>query len=205
MTYFKYIFSDKKSMPYWIILFFIIFIYTFVSVIANYEIRKPDWLSIYDFLHPFLVIVVFLGFYSVGYANLKGQEMFLKKYSNLIDKKSIKETNIVLFRESYTVKPLRHNYNAKINPKPKKDIFTTFLIENNVGLLGHTYDFGVFKRHLKPIIISLDENKFIKQYESSKIPRVALINHLDNDIEITFEESVFGIRKIRLNNWKENN
>jgi len=166
----------------------------------NYETRKPNWIGPLDFLHPFLVIIVFLGFYSAGYLNLKRQEWFLKEYSNLVDSNSIKEIEVVLFQASYTMKPLRHNYDAKINPKPKKDNIKVFQFDNNIGILGQTYDFGVFKRHIKPIIISLNEN--VNQYEYAITPRISSINHLDNDIEIAFERSVFGINKIKLKDWK---
>jgi hypothetical protein len=203
MKYFKYIFSDRKTFVYWTMLFIILFIYSWISIVTNYETRKPDWIGPLDFIHPFLVITVFLGFYSAGYLNLKRQEWFLKKYSNLVDSNSIKEIEIILFQASYTLKPLRHNYDAKINPKPKTDKFKIFQVENNIGLLGQTYDFGVFKRHIKPIIISLNGNVNLRQFEFAITPRISSINHLENDIEITFESSVFGINKIKLNNWKQ--
>jgi len=203
MDYFKYIFSERKSLVYWIGLLIIILIYTLISVIANYKISQAEWINLSDFIFPTLVIVSFFGFYSQGFINKKRQELFMNKYSNLIVKNSVKTIDVIVYFESYSARPLRSNYEAKINPKPKKDSFTIFQLDNLIGLLGHTYDFGLIKRQIKPLLISLNKNNIAKQYKFVKIPKVSTIKHLDKDIEIIFTESVFGIKKIKLIDWKK--
>ena len=204
MKYLKYIFSDRKAFAFWFILFFGVFIHSWLSIILHYETRKPNWIGISDFMLCFIVIIVFICFYTGGYFNLKKHEKFLRKYSNLINTNSIHEIDVIVHRNKYTAKPLKSNRGIMIKPKPKNDRFKAFLFEDNIGILGQTFDLGVFRRHIKPIIISLNDYENNKRYRFAKTPKISSINHIDNDLEIIFKSSVYGIRKVLLKEWKNN-
>jgi hypothetical protein len=200
MNYIKYLFSDKKALPYWGFLYFCIFnIYT-IGIIVGIKSNQPFEMDPIGALINLFILFSFILYYTPGYINHLRQAKFIKKYSTLIENNSIKETDVEIFIASYHVTALRTSYYAKINPKSRHEIFTTFIIENKIGILGYGYDFGILRRDACPIVIDTDSNT--KKYSFAKTPRISSINWTGDDMEILFERPVFGLTKIKLIGWK---
>jgi hypothetical protein len=173
-----------------------------------FVIGISDWESVdpVEMIYPIFLLTFsslsFFGFYTIGYINLKKQEKFQKKYSKQIDDKSIKQKQVEIFGSSYTLTAIKTNIPATINPNSKLDIFTTCKLESKIGLLGRTYDFGFFKRELRPITIDTENYENPERFKYAVNPKISVINWIENDIEVVFQHSIFGIRKIKIINWK---
>jgi len=205
MNYLQYIFSDKKAHKFWAFFYVIIvipYLIGFVITLKRGQLSEVDPINYFYFI--FFVTAFFL-FYSVGYFHLKRQEKFLSKYSKLIDNTSELDKEVVVYRESYMLKGIRTNFEARIIPKPKRDTFKVCKMDNLIILIGNTYDWGFLRRDFSPIVVNINDYENLKKFSYAKNPRISSVNWIENDLEIVFERSVFGIRKIRLNNWKENN
>ncbi len=205
MNYFKYLFSDSKALIYWFVVFFFILIFTVISIFVNYGLRDPNSIIFSDFTNLIILVVCFIAFYSPGYLNIKRQEWFLNKYPHFTDKGSLQEMEVVLYLESYSVKPFRHNQDVEIKPTPVNDKFRVLIFRNIIGLFGQSYDLGVFKRPIKPILISLDTDVDVNNFRYAKVKKLANLKHIGSDLELTFESSIAGIKKIRIKNWKTKN
>jgi multisubunit Na+/H+ antiporter MnhB subunit len=81
MNYFKYIFSDKKGLLYWIFAMVFMIIYLSVSILANYQNRQPNWILLTDFTSLVIVALIFIGFYTISFINVKFQNKFFDTYS----------------------------------------------------------------------------------------------------------------------------
>jgi hypothetical protein len=69
--------------------------------------------------------------------------------------------------------------------------------------LGQTYEFGVFRCHIKPILVSLKGNDLVNKYKYAETPQVLNFKNKGNDLEIKFKSSISGINMIKLINWNE--
>ncbi len=81
--------------------------------------------------------------------------------------------------------------------------YTTFRLGNKIGLFGRTYDLGFFKRELRPILIDTANYDNSENFKYAVNPKISTINWTENDMEIVFKRSLFGIRKIILIDWKK--
>ena len=200
MNYFTYLFSDKKALKYWLLLLIIVITYAGIGILANYEGRNTNWISIiFNFV---FILFLFFGFYSTTYLNYLKRNRFLKFYSHLIDQNSFRKCEVLLFNSTYYVTAIKTNFAGKIKPKPKFETFETFRIDDKIGILGYTYDLGVFKRHIPPILVDIKNYENSTEYKYAKTPKISSINWNENDMEIIFERSVYGIDKIKLIGWK---
>lgn len=207
MNYFKYIFSDKRAFKFWIP-FYLLFVIPYVVVFIIGQSKDVyEIVPIGELIYPlFILLFSFLSFfifYTAGYLNLKRQKRFLKEYSMQIDNGSIQERDIEIFRSSYNVNGFKTNWQATIKPKSKLETFTVFELENKIGIFGRIYEFGLFRRELRPILIDVENYDNPVKYKFALNPKISTINWVDNDMEIIFERSSLGIRKVKLINWKK--
>ena len=206
MDYLNYIFSDKKAFKFWIPFYAFIFLYIGIFVVGYFKGEMTN-VDPFEIIYPIFFLsfsfISFFVFYTTGYINLNKQEKFLKEYSNQIDKDSIKKREVVIYRSSYTVPTDRMPGRATIKPKSKLDIFTVFEMENKIVLFGRTYDFGLLRRELCPIMIDIKNYENSEKYKYAVNPKISSINWVDNDMEIIFNRSLFGIRIIKLIDWKK--
>ena len=205
MNYFKYIFSDKKAFKFWILIYILIFIPVFLGMAMDFGVDgKLDEYQLTSLIIYFIFwSLAFILFYTIGYYNFKRQERFLKKYAKHIDSSYNLEREVEVFRNSYNVKGFRTNYEARIKPKSKRDIFKVGKIDHLIFMIGQTYDLGVFKREFCPIVVDINDYKNPKKYRYAINPKISTANWIDNDLEIIFKSSVYGIRKVKLFNWKK--
>ncbi len=201
MTYIKYIFSDKKASVYWISLLMILLIFHIINLIVNFDVFSK--FSIGDFvkLYKDVIIysIIYIGFYTSGYLNFRLQKQFEYYYNSKIDIKSLKEVEI--YQESFALKPLGSNHNAKINIKPRLDSFIIFKIDEILVVFGKTYDFGIFRRHIEPFQINLSNERIDKLKFVSK-PKISELEVIDNNLIIKFKEGYNSINKLIIKEFK---
>jgi hypothetical protein len=203
MNYFKYIFSDKKGLLYWIFAMVFILMYLSVSIFANYHDRQPKWIFLTVFSSLVIIALIFIVFYTISFINVKFQNKFLDTYLVNVIKKSVIEMEVVLYLNSITTTTFKTNFPVKITPKPKKEVFRVFLMDNCIGILGHSYELGIFRKHLRPIIIPIKNEKIENKYKFALTPSVGLIEENNNDLNIVFSKSVKGIIKLTLKDFKK--
>ena len=92
---------------------------------------------------------------------------------------------------------------ATINPVSKLDTFTVFKMKNIIGILGRTYDLGLLKRELCPILIDTENYENVRSFNHAVNPKISTINWVDKDLEIVFERAPFGLKKLKLIDWKK--
>ena len=121
------------------------------------------------------------------------QKRFIDIYKDKIRSKSI---NLVeIYQDSFTIKPFRQNYDAKINIKPRLDTYTVCCLGDNLVLLGQVYDFGIFRRHLRPIYLILKPAK-TETLKYVSAPKIHECKFNDNGLLIRFEKSIKGINML---------
>ena len=201
MSYIKYLFSDKKALPYWAVFYIPLFSIILIRIIVFIRSDQPFEFDPVSSLVMFFWTFSFILYYTSGYFNLKRQEKFLKKYLDVIEENSFRKSQVEISLASYSVTAFRTNYYATIKPKSKLENFTTLRIENKICIIGFSYEFGLLRKDIPPIIIDNDSNNQ-KKYSYAKMPKILSINWIENDMEITFERPVYWITKIKLIDWR---
>jgi hypothetical protein len=210
MNYFQYLFSDRKGRTYWIIYYSVLFLILFVNSLMYASqlkhIKNPIEsvnFSIFDLIFYFFIFFAFPLFYSFSFIKYSKQQRFLKKYSSLITDNSIRSVSVVINQGNYQMTALKSNRFVTINPAPKIDTFTIAEIEDNLVILGQCYTFGVFREHLRPLLINLGDKKKIVDYEFAKIANDYTISVKENDLEVDFKKPIFDIKKLKIKDWKQ--
>lgn len=201
MSYIKYLFSDKKALPYWAVLYIPLLSIIIIGIIVYIRSNQPFEYDPVGSLVMFFWTFSFILYYTPGYFNLKRQEKFLEKYANVIDENSIRKSQVQISLASYSVTALRTNYYATIKSKSRLENFTTLRIENKICIIGFSYEFGLLRKDIPPIIIDNDSNNQ-KKYSYAKMPKILSIDWIENDMEVIFERPVYWITKIKLIGWK---
>ena len=195
MTYFQYIFSDKKSRVYWIIILILI---TFLTILRGIILLNNN--SNFDFLDYFqlssyfiIFFIIYVGFYTSSYFVYKTQIKFTNHYKSRIENNSI--YGVLINQDKFTIKPLYQSYDVKISVPLRKDNYQICKISDSLIFLGQVYDFGVFMRHMRPLQIDLNTSTNEKLKFAIK-PFISDIKINNNDLEIKFKNSVNGINKL---------
>ena len=190
-------FSDKKANVFWVFILALIITLNVIGFLDNIGatlgfsnlLRIILWLGIY--------LMVYLGFYTSGFINLRLQAKFKEVYKNRFDKNTIETRQVEVFQDSFTIKPFRQNYDAKISIKPRLDKFEIVTIDNNLILLGQVYDFGIFRRHIRPILIAFDDKHNTKLKYTVK-PVIKDAGITEDGFRIRFKKSIYGIKKLMI-------
>ena len=197
MNFINYLYSDRKSGIYWISIFgFVLFLSVF-NFMMNGE--EKDAVLILFFVPILTLLVIYLGFY------LSGFRMFQKqmKYRRWIEEEMIAGSFITkkveVFLNSYSLKPPMQNYVAPINLKQKTVTFDVLETKDTILILGYVFDFGIFKRHITPLVISENKNKEFLKKGAVLIERFEMEKQ-NNQISIKFEKPYKGIKKIIIRN-----
>ncbi len=93
------------------------------------------------------------------------------------------------------------NYDTQISVKSRPDTFTIFRMRNYIGILGQTYDFGVFCWHLKPLLIAINPEIPIETYKYAWLIHAQSIQNVGNDLTIEFSPGIYGIHKLDIKDW----
>jgi len=212
MNYFRYLFSDKKARTFWIIYYTILLLIVGFALVINENSDKLDYQNdsnifslIFNILTTSIIVFAYPLYYSYSYFFFKIQQNFVKKYSNIMKDNSIRKVKVELLQRSYSINAAKTTYSAKINPKQIFDEFTIAELDNQLLILGQTYGLGIFRQHLRPIILSLDNSNISDKYRLAWIPKNYSIIEERNDLIINFSEKRFDIKVIKIRDWKKNN
>ncbi len=209
MNYFKYILSDKKGRPYWAFYYAALFMFSAIQLSVNW-----DQISFIDFeirfnllfvFYLFTLIIVLFAFplyYSYSFYNYKIQVRFLKRCYNILNENSIRKVTVETTQSSYEFAGFRTNWKARINPEPTIGTFTIVVIGSDLIVLGLRYGFGVFREHLRPILINLGGENGMVGYKYVKIAKEYNFRIVENDLEIHFEKPMFDITMLKIKDWK---
>lgn len=195
MTYFQYIFSDKKSRIYWIVIFILIAFLTAMRAIILFNSN-----SYFDFSHYvelslyfILFLFIYIGYYTSSYFEYKTHYTFKAYHKSKIDK--ITKCTVLINQDKFTIKPLYQSNDVKISVPLIQDSFQICKIDDSLIIFGQVYDFGTFKRHIKPLQIDLKHSTDSRLKHAFK-PYVSDIKISHNDLEIKFKNSINGINKL---------
>lgn len=194
MNYLNYISSDKNSKIYWISLFVFMSFLSLVNYIMN---GKEEDARPILFIVPLITLVtIFFGFYLTSFLKYQKQLKYRKWIEEKLNVGLFRTKNVELFLDSFSLKPPMQNYDAIVKIKTKSVSFEVLEIEDSFLILGYTFDFGIFKRHLKPLVIS-------KIYDKSLLRKGAILRSefelvkLSNQVKINLEKSFAGIRSLK--------
>lgn len=194
MNYLNYLSSDKKSKIYWISIFVFISILSLVNYIMN---GKEEDARPILFIVPLLtLVIIFFGFYLTSFLKYQKQLKYRKWIEEKLDVGLFLTKNVELFLDSFTVKPPMQNCDAIIKIKTKSVSFEVLEIEDSFLILGYTFDFGIFKRHLRPLVVSKISDKTLLK-EGAILRSEFEIVKLSNQVKINLEKSFAGIRSLK--------
>ena len=195
MTYFQYMFSDKKAAIYWLIILIAILIFPVVALSgmgsAIDELEVPDILRL--FMYLIIYVVIYIGFYTSGYIKYRLQKKFTD--NNNIHINHIFTVPVEIHQDKFTIKPYRMNYDVKIKVTSHLDYFSVCVIDKTLVLMGKVYDFGIFRRHMKPIQIDTGELATDRLQFVSK-PAIKELIPGDNVLIVKFAKSINSINKL---------
>lgn len=193
MNFINYLYSDRKSGIYWISIFgFVLFLSVF-NFIMNGE--EKDAVLILFFVPILTLLVIYLGFYLSGFRMFQKQRKYRRWIESEMRAGSFITKKVEVFLNSYSLKPPMQNYDAPINIKPKTVTFDVLETKDSILILGYVFDFGIFKRHITPLVISENKNKEFLKKGAVLIERFKMEKQ-NNQISIKFEKPYKGIKKM---------
>jgi hypothetical protein len=202
-NFIKYLFSDKDAKPYWIAYYTSIgLLYLFFFVSGRGE-RESVELSVFGIAINLLLLFVFFFYYSYSYYYYRLQGKFIKMYSENIDLNSLIEINVGIIPESYFITAPKSNFVGKINPKEKRTKVRICRIKNQFIILGHTYHFGVFKQHIRPLTFTVDKKELPEKLTYTKFIDNGTIEYKDNQLQIINNTPIYGVKGIIFKEWKD--
>ncbi len=170
-NYFKYLFSDKGAKVTWIFIFVVLLLVSSISLSIHFaKTRSIDFNmnTLINFWHLAVFVIIYFGFYTSSFVNYKKQVSYLKKIST----NEIEEVEVEVFQSSFIIKPTRQNFDAKINVTPKIEKFKLYIKSEYFLLFGVVREFGLFRMHMKPLLISTSNSKekiHTKKLNTSKL------------------------------------
>ncbi len=149
------------------------------------------------FIVPLLTfVIIFFGFYLTSFLKYQKQLKYRKWIEEKVNVGIFLTKNVELFLDSFTVKPPMQNYDAIIKIKTKSVSFEVLEIEDSFLILGYTFDFGIFKRHLRPLVVSTISDKTLLKEGAILRSEFEIVKH-SNQVKIILKKSFAGIRSLK--------
>lgn len=161
--------------------------------------EEKDAVLILFFVPVFMLLVIYLGFYLSGFRMFQKQLKYRRWIESEMRTGIFITKKVEVFLNSYSLKPPLQNFDAPINLKPKTVPFDVLETKDTILILGYVFDFGIFKRHITPLVISENKNKEFLKQGAFLIERFEMENQ-DNQISIKFEKPFKGIKKLVIRN-----
>jgi len=197
MNFINYLNSDRKSGLYWISIFGFVLFLSVINFVMNGE--EKDAVLISFFVPVLTLLVIYFGFYLTGFRMLQKQMKFRRWIEEEMRAGSFITKKVEVFLNSYSLKPPMQNYDAPINIKPRTETFDVLETKGNILILGYVFDFGIFKRHITPLVISENKNKEFLKKGAVLIVRFEM-ERQNNQVSIKFEKPYKGIKKMIIRN-----
>ncbi|HUW04688.1 MAG TPA: hypothetical protein VMW01_00365 [Williamwhitmania sp.] len=196
MSYLKFLFNDKKALAYWIAIVVATIVIAAISIMVNnHQIHNPEFADyLYLMRLPLAVVLIFVGYNSMGYATYCFQIKFKEFYHAKIE--SARRVEVELFFESvaFTVPAKGGRVNVPI--KSRVEPFEQLVIGKSIVLLGNTYDLGVFRIPLRPIQLSVDNDCTVERLKNTSSPKICEIQKGEDGLSVIFSKPFKGIVKM---------
>jgi len=196
MTYFKYLFSDKKALPYWLAMFILAILFSPVGLIQEIT-TGVSGIAIFlrILMYPAIEGILFIGFYSSGYLNYKKQQRFKQRVEGPLRLGIFSMASVEVFQDNFSITGIKTNYSASFEVKPWKAEFECLETNEAIIILPYVFDLGMFKRHIKPLVINkMEEN--CKAFRKAIYPEVMELTKKEGRTTALFYKSVETIKQI---------
>ncbi len=196
MSYLKFLFNDKKGLAYWIAILVATILIAGISIMANFqEIHNPEFLDyLYMMRLPLAVVLIFIGYNSMGYATYRSQIKFKEFYHAKIE--SQRRVEVELFFESVAYAVPAKGGRVNVPVKSRVEQFEQLVIGKSVILLGNTYDLGVFRIPLRPIQLTIDNDCTVERLKYTLSPQISEIQKGEDGLLVIFSKPFKGIVKM---------
>ena len=197
MNFINYLYSERKSGIYWITIFGFILCFSVINFMTN--VNEKDAVLILFFVPILTLLVIYFGFYLSGFLTFQKQMKYRRWVEEELRTGTFITKNVEIVLNSFSLKPPMQNYDAPINIKPKTVTFDVLETKDTILILGYVFDFGIFKRHITPLVISENKNKEFLKKGAVLIERFEMEKQ-NNQISIKFEKPYKGIKKMIIRN-----
>lgn len=140
-------------------------------------------------------MVIYFGFYLSSFRTLQKQLKYRRWVEEELRSGIFITKNVEIFQGSYSLKPPMQNYDAPINIKPRTETFDVLETKYTILILGYVFDFGIFKRHISPLVISKNKNMEFLKNGAVLIERFEM-ERQNNQVNIKFEKPYKGLKKM---------
>ena len=192
-SFFSFLFSDRRALPYWFGIFSIVCFFAWLS----FFVRNVSLL--YVFMQKGAFFLVYIGFYSSSYFNYRRyfvlQERLIKENASFKTGSCIAE----IHANDFSVKPMKKSFDVNVKIQPYT--VSCFFIQLNSGvfLFYYVLDIGVFKRYAKPMYISNTDNpSTIKEKIKSRVVSYKELQKDGERLIISFRNRSEEVNKIIL-------
>lgn len=200
MSYLKFLFNDKKASTYWIAILVATVVITGISIMANFqEIHNPEFADyLYMMRLPLAVVLIFVGYNSMGYATYRSQIKFKEFYHAKIE--SARRVEVELFFESVAYAVPARGGRVNVPVKSRVEQFEQLIIGKSIILLGNTYDLGVFRIPLRPIQLPDHVDSTVEKLNYTTAPKIKEIQKGEDGLLVIFSKPFRGIVKMVIAN-----
>lgn len=191
LSYFKFVFADKKAFPYWIVLFFIVWVYSWYSFIIQ---SYPLWLV---FLLKVTFVLLLFAFYFVSYFNYS--KFFLLR--NILLEKDIPflegKCKAEVFSKKINVNGFQNNFRSNIKLKSYKVDCLYLALDFGIVLTYYMRSYGTFVEYVKPIVIlNSSEHSDVFKFQKNVIIDINILSKRDKIELINNETNNENIEKV---------
>lgn len=196
MSYLKFLFNDKKGLAYWIAILVATMLIAGISIMANFQqIHNPEFSDyLYMMRLPLAVVLIFVGYNSMGYATYRFQMKFKEFYHAKIE--SARWVEVELFFESVAYAVPAKGGRVNVPVKSRVEQFEKLVIGKSIILLGNTYDLGVFRMPLRPIQLAIDNDCTVERLKYTLSPQISEIQRGEDGLLVIFNKPFKGIVKM---------
>jgi|GEM_PF-1663932 Predicted membrane protein len=196
MSYLKFLFNDKKGLAYWIAILVATILIAGISIMANFqEIHNPEFADyLYMMRLPLAVILIFVGYNSMGYATYRSQIKFKEFYLAKIESQRRVEVELSFESVAYAVPAKGGRVNVPI--KSRVEPFEQLVIGKSIVLLGNSYDLGIFRIPLRPIQLPDHVDTTVKKLKYTTASKIKEIQKGEDGLLVSLSKPYKGIRQI---------
>jgi hypothetical protein len=151
------------------------------------------------FIPILIFLVIYFGFYLTGFLTFQKQMRYRRWVEEELETGNFIKMNCEIFQSPFSLKTPMQNYDAPIIIKPETVTFDVLETKDTILILGYVFDFGIFKRHISPLVISKNKNKEFLKKGAVLIDRFEM-ERQNNRVIIRFEKPYAGIRKMIIRN-----
>lgn len=185
MTYFRFIYSDKKAYTFWITTAVVMLFFSVFSSLIRHQCITMFPLYVLAF-----ILLIYIAYYSYDYYK------YLKFYESkrILENQSIPcitgICEIDVFQENFTMKQFLGTSDIKVKVTPYRIDGQYIRTKDAIMIFYTTLELGVIKKHEKPICIKLSNKTpdYLKNFTHREVSSSNLISE-ENQIIINMSKA----------------